>query len=473
MASNRNTSFMYNPSVVNEVLEEFTKITNELQAEIAKARTDVGRLKTELAAAKASAANISCTCSEEELKENGCTCDVESRKAEAAARIQACEQAIAKAETIINNLEADVEAMHDASELVRNTLETVYHTEQDVEKMMNDLFNNLKELTDLHNTDKNIAVNNSVNKLANKAVTGAEYVYDKNGNRVYAALYEDFRFEDYVKLAGVIGVDATLRIMGANGKDTAMGMGVMSKALGGKNLWSWDDVKKRFNQQLYIDEVSEADITAVKGKGETKGGKVSENVTISEDGIPIFKVLDVPETEVGRHYDRHTGTLTEEEQRLLYEMCDSAGVDYYLALATVLHESGCDPNAGNKWCKGYMAVTESLMSAYAPGGSEYSKGGTVAAAIDIAKAQGADFSNVHDPKANLAVGVSMYAAWQKYSFGDNMAQVVNHYGEGCTVPGNTKANTNDWALADSTVNLLWYRDQIASQAGAETWDLWK
>lgn len=196
---------------------------------------------------------------------------------------------------------------------------------------------------------------------------------------------------------------------------------------------------------------------------------------------PIFDSLYVPETTVGgQKYGGATGQLSPELQGQIGELSERSGVDYYLLLATALHESGCSDNPAFEstdpfGAKGMMQVMKSTWDdAVTPGGINYKNGEDLR---EWAQAQGADFSNVRDSLANITVGTTLYREWNKL-YPEDVKQAVNHYGEGSNVLGNFTISPegkrvykkgSEWALAPSCYEVLYFRDYLANEKGAETW----
>lgn len=211
MASN--TTFIFRHDVMQEVITEMVGITAEIESALTSARMALVTAKRQLAAAKANMNNIKCTCSTEDLKKHGCTCDVASRKADAAAQIQAYETAVNEAEVHVEALQQDMEATKEVIQTLRNIVDTVDNTERDVYHIITDALINLREFSYYYGDD----VADVISEHATTATPGFAYVEMRNKDgsveKLYPDLYTDFSHKDYGKLVGAIGLDATIAIM--------------------------------------------------------------------------------------------------------------------------------------------------------------------------------------------------------------------------------------------------------------------
>lgn len=203
--------------------------------------------------------------------------------------------------------------------------------------------------------------------------------------------------------------------------------------------------------------------------------KDGQLIRTREKNVSIFKPTLLPSTYVGQRIDKNGNKgvcaskglyLTETEQKNIHDMCQMTGVDYYLILATIAHESNSDPEAANErsGAAGWMQILPATWNHYAvPKGYYYDRPKTALlrnAALNL----GADLTNRYDRYANVAAGIAHYAEWQKI-YGDSMAQVVNRYGEGSNY--NTAGDFP--VLAPSTLEILYYRDLLARADDQETW----
>lgn len=165
-------------------------------------------------------------------------------------------------------------------------------------------------------------------------------------------------------------------------------------------------------------------------------------------------------------------SLTQEQQEAIYRMCKIAGVDYYLVLATIAHESNSDPDAKNDLgTKGWMQVSGTAWDSYTQKGGEYYSDDRIQEIYDVVREKEGEeaFKDAYDPLSNAAAGIAQYYVWQtRYTYSPYMSQVVNHYGEGGNL---NEGSSENWypILAPSAIEVLYYRDILAMQDGKEPW----
>lgn len=153
-------------------------------------------------------------------------------------------------------------------------------------------------------------------------------------------------------------------------------------------------------------------------------------------------------------------TLPSEWVNYAYALAGMLNIDYYLVLAFILHESGEDPEAHNtdifddpmQQASGLMQIIPYWHSAYQEGGQYYSNYTDV---IAFAEQNGADINNLFDPLGNITIGIMMLNEQRKLcNDPTDMRELVGRYGE------------DD---SPSTIEILYYRDLLAMQAGVEPW----
>ncbi len=198
--------------------------------------------------------------------------------------------------------------------------------------------------------------------------------------------------------------------------------------------------------------------------------------------IPIFDIITIDDTNVGgRTYDKHSGMFDDKTQINVYMLCKEANVDYYLILATALHESSCQKEPadynGKSTASGTMQILDSTYSAYAlKSGQYYDEYSNIRT---MAEKMGADYSEKDNLLTNISIAISSYSEWLSNSWAiDNEIQAVNHYGEGSNyniISKNKKGHNiyssdhSNWELAPSTLEIVYYRDVIANKVGEKTW----
>lgn len=160
--------------------------------------------------------------------------------------------------------------------------------------------------------------------------------------------------------------------------------------------------------------------------------------------------------------------MSYQDQAFVYNISQLANVDYYLVMGTILHESGANPSLENDFgAKGLMQITPVVINHLGTPGQH--KFDDYAYLRDYAVENGANINDIFDPRYNITLGVSSYADWStSYSFGNDIAQVVNHYGEGST-RNSGQTPGSKWILAPSTYEILYTRDVLAQQKKEETW----
>ena len=205
---------------------------------------------------------------------------------------------------------------------------------------------------------------------------------------------------------------------------------------------------------------------------------------VIENYYHIYDTVTIEATNVGgRTCQEHTGTLTKQMQLDFALLSIYAEVDYTLILGTMLHESSWQEEPpdwnGTSTASGCMQLLDSIYNDYAAdSGAYYDEYSDMRA---LAEKLGADFSQKNDFLANATVGMCAYMEWQSYSFGADISQVVNHYGDGSTVEENyyyvngekKYLPSIDWVLSSSTIEILYYRDLLALEAGIEPWYIGK
>lgn len=182
-------------------------------------------------------------------------------------------------------------------------------------------------------------------------------------------------------------------------------------------------------------EITESDVKA-------KAAGANTVFTVDEDFVYL------PSMSVGAigNYSAHSGSMPIEHQQFLYEICQDANIDYAMALAIILHESGCDPNikqlSGGPG-RGYMQITDGSTeyvwsyfgwftgqegSRANPNARFVAKNGFDPSGwLEELQAQGEDVSNILNPYANMLCGVAMLAEWQG-TYGDDAYNILYHYG---------------------------------------------
>jgi hypothetical protein len=144
-----------------------------------------------------------------------------------------------------------------------------------------------------------------------------------------------------------------------------------------------------------------------------------------------------------------------------YMLCGMLNIDFYLVIAFILHESSGNPAAHNtdfytdplQQASGLMQIIPFWHWAYQEGGPYYNNYLDV---IAFAEQNGADVNNLFDPLGNITVGIMMLNEHRKRCIDPtDMREVVGNQGQGYNDP--------------TTTEILYYRDQLAMQAGLEPW----
>jgi SPP1 gp7 family putative phage head morphogenesis protein len=164
----------------------------------------------------------------------------------------------------------------------------------------------------------------------------------------------------------------------------------------------------------------------------------------------------------GVHFEGKTSPLLALEVALpsewvnyAYILCGMLDIDFYLVLAFILHESGGNPMAFNSdsQASGLMQIMPYLHPHYQEGGQYYDNYNDE---IAFAEQNGADINNLFDPLGNITVGMMLLNEHRKLCRDpDDMRELVGRQGEGYN--------------SASTTEILYYRDQLAMQAGLEPW----
>lgn len=202
----------------------------------------------------------------------------------------------------------------------------------------------------------------------------------------------------------------------------------------------------------------------------------------SNEIIPIFPPVTLPELarrdeEPGERANdpvlnepQHTLNLSTEMQKYIYNMCQMSGVDYFLVLAIIAHETDSKPESGNaSGTQGLMQFSENNKVDYQPydkngnAGQNYLNYSAVRQIIDHAQENGANLNDLHDPLTSVAYGISTYYVFYQMS-AENAEGVPRlqwalwKYGGGDTV--------DDHIVRE----IVYYRNLLAEACGEKTWN---
>lgn len=243
--------FAYNDEEMEKVISELGKISEGIAESVKKIGEEINKLQQEkIAAEKAyQQALESYRRAMASYNGKGTAPTPPSRSA-----LNAIEAALNKAYTQLNNLKADAEALKDVQALMQDTQNLVRETEASVLAYINTKVLELKDFE----------VKKAVADAMGTGTTDSSYV--KVGDKkYYTALYEDFTYKDYQKVAEVIGVPATLALMGANGMSTETGMALQGSV--GNKRYDWAQVRHYMNDCTLIDKESGTTVKDLKGNG--------------------------------------------------------------------------------------------------------------------------------------------------------------------------------------------------------------
>lgn len=253
--------FAYNDEEMTKVITELGKISEGIADSVKKLYAELDKLQAEKAKAekayqkalqeyqKAMASYNSAM-----ANWNGKGSKPSAPTPPSRAALNAIEAAISKAQTQITNLQKDAEVLKDVQKLMQDTQNQVRETEANVLAYINTKVLELKDFE----------VKKAVADAMGMGKTDSSYV--KVGDKkYYTALYEDFTYKDYQAVAGLIGVPATLALMGANGMSTETGMALQGSV--GNKRYDMDQVRHYMNDCTLIDKETDIDISSAAGNG--------------------------------------------------------------------------------------------------------------------------------------------------------------------------------------------------------------
>lgn len=186
----------------------------------------------------------------------------------------------------------------------------------------------------------------------------------------------------------------------------------------------------------------------------------------------VFAPVALPPTSAGGNgyaTQSHRLDLSYDMQREIYKLCKLSGVDYFLTLAIIAHESNCNPTVSNRLMpsvRGLMQVNSDYLESYVPSedgkGKEnipdyYAAHTVIRDLVDYADSKGANMLNAYDPLANVAYGIGAF--YEHYRATGDIELAMYKYAGGIN---------NESARARAK-EILYYRDLLAQAAGFDTW----
>ncbi len=189
----------------------------------------------------------------------------------------------------------------------------------------------------------------------------------------------------------------------------------------------------------------------------------AQSPSIASEGMEAFHLPGV-------HFEGKLSPLYPLEAELptewiayIHELGEMLEIDETLVIAFILHESGGDPTAHNadyfddpmQQASGLMQIIPFWHRYYLDGGLYYDN--YADNVIAFAEQNGADINNLFDPLGNITVGMMMLSEQRKL----------------CNDP----TDKREWVDRQTggefdgavTVEILYYRDQLAKQNGYTPW----